>query len=282
MSVDFSQPPVALVVHGVQSGEDSDQRQHDYVEATLTKLLSDPELHLEEPLAFTTDIFKYEDINDDATNLVRRVLSSMTGNAVAGWVVDKASDLVGDVLLALSQSETYDLIKQGLDDKIMAIHESGRPIIVVAHSLGTFYALETVNDMFADSRFSDDDKATWPVQGLVTIGSPLGLEIFGRDVDSLKPRADDVTIGTLPRFPWKNYWDRQDPVVTGSIMGFPKDNKFHFRFDRQSAKKKGWSVRSDEVNAGVVAHLAAHTSYWESKTVGQGIINMMYANHESS
>ncbi len=282
MSVDFSQPPVVLIIHGVQTGDDNDQRQHDYIDATLTKLLNSPELHFDAPLPFSTDIFKYEDINDKATNLIRRVLGSMTGNAIAGWVVDKASDLVGDVLLALSQGDTYDLIKQKFIEKIMAIHGSGRPIYVVAHSLGTFYAFEVINDLFKKFKFAKNNKATWPIQGLVTIGSPLGLEIFARDVDSLNRRAVGVSVRTFPRFPWKNYWDRQDPIVTGSIMGFPKEGRFSFRFDRQEAKKKGWSIRSDEVNAGTVAHLAAHTSYWHSKTLGQGIVNMMYIDRENA
>jgi hypothetical protein len=282
MAVDFEKKPAILVIHGVQTGDDTDQRQHKNIQSTLEKLLSSPDLHLDEPLKFTTDMFKYEDINDDASYLMRRVLSTMTGNAISGWVVDKAVDLVGDVLLALSEGDAYEQIKNAFTDRIMGFNENGMPVYVVAHSLGSFYALEVLNDLFEGLKFAENDKTTWPVHGLITIGSPLGLEIFKRSVDTLNRRSINVSVKTKPRFTWKNYWDRQDPIVTGSILGYPKENNFPLRFDRQSAKKKGWSIRSDEVNSGTTAHLAAHTSYWHSPTVGQGIVNMLYADRENN
>lgn len=282
MSVDFQQKPTILVIHGVQTGDDNDQRQHKNIQSTLEKLLSSTDLHLDKPLEFTADIFKYEDINDEASYLIRRVLSTMTGNAISGWVVDKAADLVGDVLLALSEGDAYKQIKKTFTDRIMALNENDAPVYIVAHSLGSFYALEVLNDLFKEFNFAKNDKKTWPVHGLVTIGSPLGLDIFKRSVDTLNRRSINVSVQTKPRFTWKNYWDRQDPIVTGSILGYPKANNFPIRFDRQSAKKKGWSIRSDEVNSGTTAHLAAHTSYWHSPTVGQGIVNMLYADRENN
>ena len=282
MAVDFNKDPEILVIHGVQTGDNNDQRQHEYIESTLNQLLSSPDMHFDDPLEFTTNIFKYEDINDKATKLIRRVLSSMTGNAIAGWMVDRASDLVGDVLLALSEGAAYNQIKHSLADTIRTIHADGRPVYLVAHSLGTFYALEVINDFFSQFDLASNDKANWPVQGLVTIGSPLGLDLFKRGADSLNRRKIGVTIQTKPRFPWKNFWDRQDPIVTGSIMGYPKQSDFGTRFDRHAAKQKGWNIRSEEVNAGHTAHLAAHTAYWRNTTVGHGIINMIYLDRANN
>lgn len=280
MPVDFNKKPAILVIHGVQTGDNNDQRQHQYIQSTLEALLSSPDLHEDEPLEFITDIFSYEDINDNdqSAYLVRRVLATMSGNAISGWVVDKAADLVGDVLLAVAGGDAYTNIKKELTDRITSYNETGVPVYLVAHSLGTFYAFEVLNDLFRGFRFAKNDKTMWPVHGLVTLGSPLGLDLFKRDVASLARRSVNVSVTTNPRFSWKNYWDRQDPIVTGSIMGFPRENNFPFRFDRQSAKKKGWSIRSDEVNSGTSAHLAAHTSYWNSPTVGQGIVNLLYAD----
>ena len=282
MAVDFDNTPEVLVIHGVQTGDNNDQRQHEYVRATLEHLLSNPDLHFDDPLDFSTDIFKYEDINDEATDLVGRVLASMTGNAIAGWVVDKASDLVGDVLLAVAQGTVYDEIKQALSARILAINGDQRPVYLVAHSLGSFYAFEVINDLMAKFKMAANDKSQWPVQGLITIGSPLGLSLFKRGADSLSRRKIGVNVKTTPRFPWKNYWDRQDPVVTGSIMGYPKESEFYIRFDRQAAKQKGWSIRSEEVNSGHTGHLGAHTAYWQNRTVGHGIVNMLYLDRENN
>lgn len=281
-SVDFEQPPEILIIHGVQSGDNNDLRQHEVVKANLDALISSPDLHFEDPLEFNTDIVKYEDINDDASYLVRRILATMTGNAIAGWVVDKAADLVGDVLLAISEGDVYKQITEHIADRIDAVHAQGKPLYIVAHSLGSFYAFEVINKLIGKLQMANSDKSKWPVHGLVTIGSPLGLELFKRDVDTLRRRQIQVNVKSTPRFPWKNYWDNQDPVVTGSIMGFPKENNFPFRFDRQRAKQMGWNIRSDQINSGHTAHLGAHTAYWTDKTVGQGIVNMLYVDRENN
>lgn len=281
MAVDFSLPPQILIVHGVQTGEDTDLRQHEVIRSNLDALLSNPDLHFEEPLEFSVDIVKYEDINDDATQLVRRILATLTGNAIAGWVVDKAADLIGDVWLAISEGDVYTQVINHIEDRIDAIHSDGKPLYIVAHSLGSFYAFEAINGLMGKLQMANPDKRNWPVHGLITIGSPLGLELFKRDVDSLRRRQIQVNVKSTPRFPWKNFWDNQDPIVTGSIMGFPKQNLFPFRFDRQAAKHKGWSIRADQINSGHTAHLGAHTAYWTDKTVGQGIVNMLYVDREN-
>lgn len=281
MSVHFDRSPRILVIHGVQTGEDADLRQHEVVKSNLTNLISNPALHFDSPFEFEVDIVKYEDINDEATGLVRKALASLTGNTIAGWVVDMAADLIGDVWLAISEGDVYRQITGHIKDRIEAIHAQNKPLYVVGHSLGSFYAFEAINQLIGQLQMANSDKAEWPVQGLVTIGSPLGLQLFKRDVDSLRRRQINVNVTKKPRFPWKNYWDNQDPVVTGSIMGFPKENQFIFRFERQAAKHKGWSIRAEQVNSGHTAHLGAHTAYWTNETVGQGIVNMVYVDREN-
>jgi hypothetical protein len=281
MAVDFNLPPEILVIHGVQTGDDADLRQHEVIKSNLDALLSNPDLHFDDPLEFHVDIIKYEDINDTATQLVRRILATLTGNAIAGWVVDKAVDLISDVWLAISEGDVYAEVTEHILDRVSAIHSSGKPLYLVAHSLGSFYAFEAINGLIGKLQMASPDKRNWPVHGLVTIGSPLGLELFKRNVDSLKRRQIQVNVKSTPRFPWKNFWDNQDPIVTGSIMGFPKASQFPFRFDRQAAKHKGWSIRADQINSGHTAHLGAHTAYWTDKTVGQGIVNMLYVDREN-
>src|SRR5262249_58349135 len=87
---------------------------------------------------------------------------------------------------------------------------------VVAHSLGTIYTFDVLNGLIRDGGYFDrGSRKTWPVQGLLTIGSPIGLEMFrikGRDA------VKDFGAGDK-WFRWLNIWDSNDPVVSGRIFG---------------------------------------------------------------
>ena len=45
MPANFNNPPEILVIHGVQTGEDSDMRQNDKIKENLDALIADPDLH---------------------------------------------------------------------------------------------------------------------------------------------------------------------------------------------------------------------------------------------
>ena len=99
-----------------------------------------------------------------------------------------------------------------MKERILEVYEDGNPCYVVAHSLGSIYALDVVNELIRDSNYFDrSNRKQWPVQGLVTIGSPLGLSIFKRNkVASLGEGRNFLR--------WMNYWDRN---IRGS--GAPAD-----------------------------------------------------------
>jgi hypothetical protein len=284
MTVNFNKEPVLLTVHGVQTGTNGDQNQHKALANSINMLIGNLGGGESDFPKFKSDIFRYEDINDASTKFFGKILASLTGNIVSGWLVDKATDIVGDVLLALSEDETYEQIKSGLKEKIKFYQEQDRPVYLVAHSLGSFYALDVVNDLMKLSQFQSNKKADWPIHGLVTIGSPLGLDLFKRSVATLQSRQQhqiDITDNTT-RFPWRNFWDSQDPVVTGNLLGYPKDSQFLDHFDRQQAKKLGWDIRDRQVNSGNTLHLLAHIAYWESQYVAQGIVNLILRNWQPS
>ena len=63
--------------------------------------------------------------------------------------------------------------------KVLAIFEAGNPCYIVAHSLGSIYTFDVLNALIASrSYFDRSSRKTWPVQGLLTIGSPIGLDMF--------------------------------------------------------------------------------------------------------
>jgi hypothetical protein len=49
----------------------------------------------------------------------------------------------------------------------------------VAHSLGSIYAFDVLNSLIGDGEhFDPGSRKTWPIQGLLTLGSPIGLDMF--------------------------------------------------------------------------------------------------------
>lgn len=266
MALDFRRKRKLLIIHGVQRGTNQDLTQHKVIEKNVEAQLKGF------GVPFETDIFKYEDINDRAFRVVRKALAALTGNVIDGWVVSQAVDLVSDVALALNEGPTYRRIKRELSSRILESYEKEQPLFLVAHSLGSIYAFDVINDLIReDDYFQGAGIETRPVLGLVTLGSPISLDLFERDwqdMASLVPAGQPVT-NDFPLLPWRNYFDPTDPIVSGSIVGLPWDEE---KFERKFPDKVelGWDIRARKVITNQ-AHLAAHTAYWQDANVGLGL-----------
>lgn len=271
MPINFEKTPEILVIHGVQRGDNDDLTQHETIQANIQSQLASFGIKCD------VNIFKYEDINDEATELIKRALAALTGNMVAGWVVGGLVDIVGDVAIALSEGNTYREIKSLFKERILKSFQDDRPLFIIAHSLGSIYAFDTVNELMKEGDYFEHNKVeTRPVQGLLTIGSPLALDLFERDwqdMTNLVP-ADQSVDDDFKLFPWRNYWDPTDPIVSGSIIGAPWNE---WKFKEKYGDKPydlGWDLRSRTVITGK-AHLAAHVAYWQDPSVGLGIRQMV-------
>ncbi|MCZ7626616.1 MAG: hypothetical protein M5R38_13270 [Candidatus Methylomirabilis sp.] len=173
MAIDPTKPKRVLVIHGVQSGTDADQNQHQLVKEPIKNRLNNA------PLRFETEMYRYENINDEAQRQLRQLLKLFLTNIIAEKVVDLTADTVLDVLIALKGDTTAQKIRQGLVDRLLEIHEEGNPLYLVAHSLGTIYAFDAVNQLIGTpGLFERDNRKSWPALGLITLGSPIGLRMF--------------------------------------------------------------------------------------------------------
>jgi hypothetical protein len=274
MALDFSKPKKILIIHGVQRGDDDDLTQDATIKATVETQLNDLNL------PFAVDIFKYEDINDQATGLVKRALAALTSNVIAGWVVEGAVDVIGDVALALSEGDTYKAIKAGFRAKILESFEKEEPLFVIAHSLGSIYAFDVINELMKeDGLFLHNQVETRPVLGLITIGSPLALDLFERDWQDMTNlvAAGQVIDDNFKLFPWRNYWDPTDPIVSGSIAGLPWNERQYKEKFGDKPFDLGWDARSRSVITGK-AHILAHTAYWTDPSVSLGIRQLIVRN----
>jgi hypothetical protein len=262
LPVDPALPRIILVVHGVLLSTDAEQNRHE----SIGRLVSD-RLH-GAPVAFEPEMYRYENINDAAQAKLRALLELVATRLVARAALGGAIDLVGDVVISLANGSTAAVIRGGLRERLEEIHDAGHPLYLVAHSLGSVYALDVINELIRRPEYFDrSTRRSWPVQGLVTFGSPLGLPLFRRR----RLRA----LGAGTKFlRWINYWDRTDPIVSGSFYGKP--NQRYVIAERFSATSpdSGWFVQDRVVDIGG-AWLAAHVGYWEHPSIGDDLATLI-------
>ena len=266
MPVDPALPRKVLVVHGVQTGTDADLHQEQLVDVLIRNRLNGL------PVEFSCELYSYENVNDAAQKKFRTLLklftTALAGQQLLSSVSDAAADLVGDVVIALDDGSTAAKIRAGLRERILETFEEGNPLYVVAHSLGTIYALDVVNGLMKEDGFFDrESRKTWPVQALITMGSPVGLSLF--------KRSKVTQLGAGRRFfRWANYWARTDPVVSGSFYGKPQQG-YHIasRFIT-SSEESGWFIQDRVVDIGKV-WLLAHSGYWDHAPIGDDLARLI-------
>jgi len=263
MSVDPTLPRKVLVVHGVQIGEDDDQHQDEQIQQNVEGRLGGI------PLDFQSEMYTYEDLNDAAQRKWKRLLKVLLAGPV-GVVAEKALDLVGDVVTAKLDTSTAHKIRQGLRKRILDIYEEGNPCYLVAHSLGSIYAFDVLNELMREKDiFKRASRKSWPIQGLVTLGSPIGVGLFRKG----RTRVTKLGEGTK-WFRWINYWDRTDPVVSGSIFGKQISGYDIAEKYRKDDPKQGWIIRDKPLDTGRT-WLLSHVAYWDHPVVGDGLADLI-------
>jgi hypothetical protein len=265
MSVDPTKQRKIIVVHGVQTGEDEDQNQHESIADLIASRLGNSSLD------FITQMYRYENINDRAQNKFKRLVRLIAGTPVNRKIASSVIDLVGDVVISLSNGSTAAKIRKGLKEEILQHFTAGNPCYVVAHSLGSIYAFDVINELMKDSHYFDrGSRRSWPVQGLVTLGSPIGLGMF-----RAHGRRSVTNLGQGTKwFRWKNFWDRTDPVVSGSIFGRQINGYDIAERYRRDTPDQGWVIRDVPIDTGKV-WLMSHVAYWEHPLVGDVLVDMV-------
>ncbi|MFG2116015.1 alpha/beta hydrolase [Streptomyces sp. NPDC048718] len=143
----------------------------------------------------------------------RRVVGAVTSllavpglRTAGGWLTARATaGLLGQVARYLNRAESDGTTT--LDQRIRArVAESlapDGPTIVVAHSLGTVVALETLHE----------HRGALDVPLFVTLGSPLGIRT------AVHPRVRPHPLGTPESVGrWLNFWDRDDLVAARPLL----------------------------------------------------------------
>lgn len=278
MPVDFGKKAHILAVHGVQVGKDKNVKSVDSVRKLVTKSLERSHLNRE----FEVPDFFYEDINDNAQKFYKLIAGAIAdGNPLVKQGLKMAIDLVGDVVTAAHDTSTAHEIRGLLKDKIMESYDGGHQLVVVAHSLGTVYTLDAISELMQrGDLFQGDDRTTWPVQGYISMGSPLGLEIevLGTTIFD-KRNVAPVAGANFEVFPWHNYYNRLDPVVSGNVFGAPVEIKGSKGPVEQryggNTMDNDWLLHGHIVTSGK-QWLLAHTTYWKNPKIGDRVVDMLW------
>lgn len=267
MPVDPARPRKVLVVHGVQTGTNADLNQDQLIDELIKSRLG---VH---PLAYECELFRYEDLNDQVVAKYQLLIDLLLANPIGQAVAKNVLDLVGDVVISLSNNSTAHKIRAGLKQALLANYAAGNPCYLVAHSLGSIYAFDVLNGLIADgTHFDRASRKTWPVQGLLTIGSPIGLDLFQ---GTGRKQIKDFGPGNK-WFRWQNIWDPNDPVVSGNIFGKHLNGYKIAENFLSGQPEQGWVVRDITTDTGK-SWLMAHTAYWHSPIVGDKLIDMITA-----
>lgn len=265
MPVDPLKKREILVVHGVQTGSDAQLNQDKLIKELIENRIGNI------PLKFLTSLYRYESLNDEALRKYKLLIGLLTGNPVGKAVAENVLELVGDVVIALRNSSTAAKIRAGLKAAILDIFEREAPCYMVAHSLGSIYTFDVLNRLMRDDQYFDRaSRKTWPVQGLITLGSPIGLEMF-----QVPGRKSVAYLGAGHKwFRWHNYYDLTDPIVSGKIFGQQLQGYIIAENFLKQSLKQGWVIRDRQVDTGK-GWLMAHVAYWENPIVGDGLVDMI-------
>ena len=144
MPVDPTQTRRVLVVHGVQTTSEDQLDQDRLIDEPIRNRMGGL------PLRFTTRLFRYEGINDEAVAKYKALLNFFIQNPVGKALASAAIDLVGDVVIALRNRGPAAEIRAGLRQAILDIFAQGAPCYIVAHSLGSIYALDVINRLIRE------------------------------------------------------------------------------------------------------------------------------------
>ena len=278
MSVDFRKEAHILAVHGVQLGEDESIKSEELVQKLVTRSLSHSHLERE----FEVFGYFYEDINDQAQKFYKAIASAVSSSIpLAGSALKAVIDIAGDVVTAAKNTSTAKKIRNKLKKQIIRSYKDGHQLVVISHSLGTIYALDVINELIKKEKYFDgDDRNTWPVQGLITMGSPLGLEIETLGTTLFEKRKiQPVAKADFEVFPWHNYFNRLDPIVSGRVFGAPlkvrgAKGPVEHRYG-EDTKAAQWLLQGHAITSGK-QWLLAHTTYWKNPKIGDRLVDLLW------
>jgi hypothetical protein len=269
MPISLFKKPIVLVVQDFRIGIESDDSTQSLLKQSHLSKLAD--LTSIDNFHYVIETFTFDNIHSEAVDSFRAMSESIYSSPPNSIITPATLALINDVVNSLNSSSTAHEIRLGLKEKILQIYRQGNPLYLVAQGLSSVIAFDTVNDLMKNPAYFDRrDPLTWPVQGLLTLGSPLAAELF-----NIEQSREITSLGKGPFvFNWRNYFDTSDPFALGQVFGsLIKNNSIESRF-MASIKQHGWFVKDYPIYTPVEGY-ETHSAYWDNSDVGEALLNMM-------
>jgi hypothetical protein len=165
---------------------------------------------------------------------------------VLGSAMGTVADYVADVLV-YAEPASRAIILAHVGQQI----DEHPGCVLVAHSLGSVIALDLIVQRLRAGQ-------TCPVAALVTVGSPLAIDVPLIPGDAYQDRARHLPPG-LPS--WVDYYDQDDPIVSGSIWSDAP---------AQNLRRAGYPCPSLRVDTG--AFVGSHLGYLDHLVIAAGVL----------
>ena len=175
------------------------------------------------------------DIGGSGIDFMKRHLGM---NRFADWALGKvAKDLAfyydDDRQIAdrnRQQRRARDVLRDELKNAIKAEHGKGSEMLVIAHSMGSIIAYDTLRDIGNETGNGVE------VPHFITIGAPLGLPHVKGKIIAERGYDPKVRTPSIVTKGWTNFADRKDPVAFDSRLN-----------DDYGKNRHGVQVEDDEV-----------------------------------
>jgi hypothetical protein len=181
-----------------------------------------------------------------------------------GEALGSLSDYAADVAVYSHRAS-----RAWIMDRVAAqVFAAGPGRVLLAHSLGSVIALDLVLLWLAQGRFTGP-RDTWPIAGLITIGSPLGCTSGLGGLDAALQRKRECLASPKPPkgWQWRNIADPQDIVVCGLYIGSTPSLS-----DHDGYRHLGVEQLPDVDTGGLCS---SHTGYWTDPVVISAVYAMM-------
>ena len=177
---------------------------------------------------------------------------------------------------AVTQVVAYDYVdsyRARIMRRVESVVDRHPGCVLLGHSLGSVVCLDLIIDWISTGKMDlRADRSSWPISGLVTMGSPLGIDVpllpghgFVDRSERLERLSSVWRTTQTAAWSWVNLRDPDDPVTSGDVFGRPETSvplNAHAGYARLG-------VIDYVVNTGV--HLHAHTNYWSNDAVARAV-----------
>jgi hypothetical protein len=243
-NIDFSKKKVIIFLHGIQETDNEETLQHSKVlHDNFSKFVSD---QVDDYLIIHPVL--YESINDES-------LTEYGKQGIINYLISKTdiADYAVDVINFVSFNKYHKMIDKKIQETILHYAEQQYPVYIVGHSLGSMYGLHVINKLIEQHKDCYElESVHWPVQGCITLGSPITNKEFFNTIEFIPFNGVDV-------IEWINVFYEND-IVT-DLPFFDEVN-----LEEEIGKIDGWKytqhvLQSDE------GLIDSHTHYLNDPTV---------------